>query len=154
VNNKDTNFTLSTDFSQFYSQMLNRMKNLYNFKEIRELRGLNQAEFAQALGVSREYVNKIEKGRCDVTKGIAARLQQFIQEQYQNEVPEIDILGGAHPAPPAASVPYYEQRREKKQEKTILEVPLVAQKAQAGYVRATNRWTTWIRSKNTHFHRA
>jgi transcriptional regulator with XRE-family HTH domain len=112
------------------------MKNLYNFKEIRELRGLNQAEFAQALGVSREYVNKIEKGRCDVTKGIAARLQQFIQEQYQNEVPEIDILGGAHPAPPAASVPYYEQRREKKQEKTILEVPLVAQKAQAGYVRA------------------
>jgi len=113
------------------------MQNTYNLKKIREIYNLNQAEFAQALGVSREYVNKMENGKCDVKKKVALKLQQFIEaRQAEDDSPELDMLGAAHPNPEKTVVPYYQQRREKKAEKTVIEVPLVAQKAQAGYAKS------------------
>ena len=112
------------------------MQTLPNIKQIRELYNLNQSEFAKALGISREYVNKMENGKCEVKKKLAARLQQFIQEQQGGDfLPDVELLGMAHPAPPKANIPYYEQLREKKQEKEPLQVLLVAQKAQAGYAK-------------------
>jgi phage repressor protein C with HTH and peptisase S24 domain len=51
-------------------------------------------------------------------------------------LPDVELMGSAHPAPSKMLVPYVEQRRDKKAEKTVIEVPLVAQKAQAGYAKS------------------
>lgn len=113
------------------------MKNIHNIKEIRQLHNLTQEEFALALGITRELVNKMEKGKCGVSKGTAALLQQFVQERKrENFSPDVELFGMAHPDPSALRVPYVEQRREKKAEKAVVQVPLVAQKAQAGYVKS------------------
>lgn len=112
------------------------MQYLHNLKTTRELYNLNQAEFAKVLGISREYVNKMENGKCEVKKRVATRLQQFMQErQGDGFLPEIELFGAAHSAPPKSTLPYYEQRREIKEEKAPVQVPLVAQKAQAGYAK-------------------
>ena len=113
------------------------MKNVPNLKEIRQLYNLTQEEFALALGITRELVNKMEKGKCCVSRGTSALLQQFMQErQRETFSPDVEMLGNAHPNPTKAALPYVEQRREKKQEKALIQVPLVAQKAQAGYVKS------------------
>lgn len=113
------------------------MQTVHNLKKIREICNLNQAEFAQALGVTREYVNKMENGKCDVKKKVAQKLQQFIEaRQAEGFLPDVELVGMAHSLPSKMTLPYVEQRREKKGEKTIIEVPLVAQKAQAGYARS------------------
>lgn len=113
------------------------MQNQYNLRKIREIYNLNQAEFAEALGVSREYMNKMENGKFDVKKKVALKLQQFLDARQGDEsFPELDVLGQAHPEPVNSRIPYYQQRREKKAERLILEVPLVAQKAQAGYAKS------------------
>ncbi|HUQ96197.1 MAG TPA: LexA family transcriptional regulator [Chitinophagaceae bacterium] len=112
------------------------MKNTPNLKEIRQLHNLTQEEFALALGITRELVNKMEKGKCGVSKGTAALLQQFVQErQRENFSPEVVEIGSPHPSPQKVTFPYVEQRREKKQEKAPVQVPLVAQKVQAGYAK-------------------
>lgn len=113
------------------------MAKAYNIKEIRQLYNLTQSEFAAALGLTREMVNKMEKGKCPVSKGTNALLQRFIQErQGENFSQEIDLLGQAHANPQPAATPYFEQRREHKNEQAApLQVPLVAQKAQAGYIK-------------------
>lgn len=40
-------------------------------KELREARGLTQAQLGQALGVSRQSINSIEKGRYDPSLPLA-----------------------------------------------------------------------------------
>ena len=106
-------------------------------KEIRQLYNLTQEELALALGITRELVNKMEKGKCPVSKGTKALLQNFLQDRSENISPEISLLGRAHHFPAKAVMPYFEQRRESKMNKKApLEVPLVAQKAQAGYVKS------------------
>src|SRR5687767_5743813 len=113
------------------------MANVYNIKEIRQLYNLTQEEFAAALGITRELVNKMEKGKSPVSKGTRALLQNFLQERGDNISHEISWLGAAHHHPSRTQLPYFEQRREAKIEKKApLEVPLVAQKAQAGYVKS------------------
>jgi len=112
------------------------MKTAYNIKEIRELYNLNQCELAKALGISREYVNKLENGKFEVKKKIAERLQAFVDgRKSETFLPEIELLGQPHPAPERITLPYMEQRREQKQERAPLQVPLVAQKVQAGYAK-------------------
>jgi|SRR5688500_1186582 len=113
------------------------MTNAINIKEIRQLYNLTQEEFATALGITRELVNKMEKGKSPVSKGTRALLQNFLQERSENFSPEISLLGGAHHYPSRTPLPYFEQRREAKMDKKApLEVPLIAQKAQAGYVKS------------------
>ncbi len=113
------------------------MKADHNIKEIRQLYNLTQEEFALALGVTRELVNKMEKGKCGVSKGTAALLQQFVQER-QREIfsPDVQVMGTPQATPSKLVLPYLEQRREKIAERPPVQVPLVAQKAQAGYLRA------------------
>jgi transcriptional regulator with XRE-family HTH domain len=113
------------------------MKTVHNIKEIRQLHNMTQEEFAMALGITRELVNKMEKGKCTVSKGTAALLQQFTQERQRDSVlPDVQLVGAMHPNPPKAMIPYVEQRREKKRQGAVVEAPLVAQKAQAGYVKS------------------
>src|SRR5881275_3074301 len=113
------------------------MKGSYNIKEIRQLYNLTQEEFAAALGITRELVNKMEKGKCGVSKATKYLLQNFLQErQSENISQEMTFLGisslvESQPRPQ----PYYLERREQKKEKKTLEVPLIGIKAQAGYIK-------------------
>jgi len=112
------------------------VKNSYNIKEIRQLHKLTQEEMARQLGISRELVNKMESGKCGVSKATAALLRQFLAEKKSESFShDVDIMGGAHPAPQPQNLPYFEQRREQKIEKAPLQVPLVGIKAQAGYLK-------------------
>ncbi|HEU4470316.1 MAG TPA: helix-turn-helix domain-containing protein [Flavisolibacter sp.] len=112
-------------------------KPSYNIKEIRQLYNLTQQEFAAALGITRELVNKIEKGKSSVSRATAALVQQFLRERQSENFSlsgnEVDILGVASPF--SRPEPYHLQRREQKNRSAALLVPLVGIKAQAGYVK-------------------
>mgnify|MGYP003575063619 CR=1 FL=1 len=112
------------------------MKNSYNIKEIRQLYKLTQEEMARQLGISREMVNKMESGKCGISRATQALLKQFLQEKKSEEFSQdVEMMGGAHPNPHKMAIPYFEQRREQKIEKAPLQVPLVGIKAQAGYLK-------------------
>lgn len=108
-----------------------------NIKEIRQLYNLTQEEFAQALGITRELVNKMEKGKCGVSKATRILIRNF-QEARKSEdishmpVSEVQIFGT-----PSSKVrqPYFRQRQSGRVSRRNTEVPLVGIKAQAGYIR-------------------
>lgn len=114
------------------------METSPNIKNIRQLYNLTQEEFALALGITRELVNKMEKGKCGISRGTKALLQQFVESRKcENNslqtVSDVQIFGT--PRSRAASQPYYLERREQKKTSLAMQVPLVGIKAQAGYVR-------------------
>lgn len=118
------------------------MATAQKLKEIRAAFNLSQAEFASALGLTREMVNKMESGKCGVSKATKALLQQFLQEKNSEPFPnseqishDVHFEGYPHPEPPPSFQPYVEQRRNQKYEKADSFVPLVGVKAQAGYVK-------------------
>ncbi|GAB4092233.1 S24 family peptidase [Flaviaesturariibacter terrae] len=108
-----------------------------NIKEIRQLYNLTQEEFAQALGITRELVNKMEKGKCGVSKATRILLRNF-QEARKGEdfshsaVSDVQIFGTPRPR---AQQPYFLERRSRQGSHRPTEVPLVGIKAQAGYIR-------------------
>jgi phage repressor protein C with HTH and peptisase S24 domain len=111
------------------------MQSAYNIKEIRQMYNLTQQEFAAAIGITRELVNKMEKGKSTVSKATSALIRQFIQEtkSENNSLAENNVLLGTSPARNVQ--PYHLQRREQKNVTAPLEVPLIGIKAQAGYVK-------------------
>lgn len=110
------------------------MNQSYNIKEIRQLYNLTQEEFAVALGLTRELINKMEKGKCSVSKGTKARIQNFRAErESENFSHEAVVIG--QPTMQHASLPYHLQRREQKNIKADVMVPLIGIKAQAGFVK-------------------
>ncbi|MFL5789053.1 MAG: S24 family peptidase [Flavisolibacter sp.] len=109
-----------------------------NIKNIRQLYNLTQEEFALALGITRELVNKMEKGKTGVSKATRLLIQNFLQErQSENYSQEMTFLGvpshnfEKHSNPQ----PYLLDRREQKKQSTSLQVPLIGIKAQAGYIK-------------------
>jgi phage repressor protein C with HTH and peptisase S24 domain len=113
------------------------MKIDYNIKNIRQLYNLTQEEFAMALGVTRELVNKMEKGKSSISKATKLLIQNFMEERKSEEnshsyVSDVQIFGTPHTR---SSKPYYLERREQKKKSEPFEVPLVAIKAQAGYIK-------------------
>jgi len=110
-------------------------KYSYNIKEIRQLYNLTQQELAVALGITRELVNKMEKGKMAVSKATSALINQFIQSRKSEDIShfseELQLVG----IPRKQAVPYHLQRREQKNVPAALMVPLVGIKAQAGYVK-------------------
>lgn len=54
-----------------YSAMKNRIE------EIRKERGVNQAELAKALGVSRQTISSLENGRYNPSIELAYRLSKY-----------------------------------------------------------------------------
>lgn len=109
---------------------------VYNLREIRELYNLTQGEFAEALDLTREMVNKMEKGKMKQSKATQAKLKLFLEAQKSEDNSQgVEIIGVAAENPRRSALPYMEQRREQKKEKAPLMVPLVGIKAQAGYVK-------------------
>jgi len=114
------------------------MKIDYNIKNIRQLYNLTQEEFAVALGITRELVNKMEKGKCGVSKATKLLIQNFLEQQKSEDnshsfVSDVQIFGTPHQR--TSSKPYYLERREQKKQTQPMEVPLVGIKAQAGYIK-------------------
>ena len=123
------------------------MTTNYNIKNIRQLYNLTQEEFALSLGITRELVNKMEKGKCGVSKATKLLIQRFIQERksedYSHEVvSDVEFLSGPKRDLPFA--PYYLQRQQQKNEKSNYLVPLVGIKAQAGYVKGYEQVDAYI----------
>src|SRR5687768_13731177 len=112
------------------------MKSSYNLKEIRQLHNLTQQEFADALGITRELVNKMEKGKSSISKATSALLKQFLQERksenYSQNLEDVAFFGVPQIK---KQVPYHLQRREQKNISSEFLVELVGIKAQAGYVK-------------------
>ena len=116
--------------------MLNNQKSGYNIKEIRQLYNLTQQDFAEALGITRELVNKMEKGKIGVSKATSALIRQFTQErrsEINSHYEDVELLGV--PSHRNSSLPYHLQRREQKNVPASFQVPLVGIKAQAGYIK-------------------
>ena len=114
------------------------MFEAYNILEIRELSGLSQTDFAKKIGITREVVNKMEKGRMKVSKRTAGRLQQFLQEYpIRYNWGDVNILGkSSHEGEKKAKrVSFLQQRLEGKNGASVFLVPLVGIKAQAGYIK-------------------
>lgn len=114
------------------------MNSGYNIKEIRQLYNFTQQEMAAALGMTREMINKMEKGKRSVSKSTQALLQRFMQERQgeqfsQEAVKDVQFIGVPKRS---SSLPYHLHRLEQKNEGSQYLVPLVAQKAQAGYVKS------------------
>lgn len=108
----------------------------YNLREIRQLYNLTQEEFAIALGLTREMINKMESGKCRQSRATQLKVKAFLDERKsENFSHEVDFIGIPSRGSRASAIPYYEMRREQKQERAPLMVPLVGIKAQAGYVK-------------------
>ena len=48
-------------------------------RSLREARGLTQAQLGAALGVSRQSVNSIEKGKCDPSLPLAIAIARYFE---------------------------------------------------------------------------
>ena len=104
-----------------------------NLKTIRQLYNLTQEEFAAALGITRELVNKMEKGRTGVSKATRLLVQEFLKSRKSEEIShsgsgDVEIFG-------TPRQPYHLERREQKGRPLKAEAPLVGIKAQAGFIR-------------------
>ena len=64
------------------------MKN--RLRELREARGLTQEELAKALGVTRQTIIAIEKGRYDPSLRLAFRIARF----FGVKIEDVFIYGG------------------------------------------------------------
>src|SRR5689334_15521713 len=118
--------------------MLNAMFEPHNLIEIRDLYGFSQTEFATQLGITREVVNKMEKGKMKVSKRTSLRLKKFLQEHpFGSFSGDVNILGKSSLAPEKKhnTVSFQQQRLQEKNSTTPFLVPLVGIKAQAGYVK-------------------
>lgn len=104
-----------------------------SFLEIRKLAGLSQAAFAGRLGLTRELVNKIESEKIPISKRTVQRVEAFLQTTPFSQ--EVKILGKPAQHVKKSTQPYYLERRELKARPVAYQVPLVAIKAQAGYVK-------------------
>jgi len=113
------------------------MFEVHNLIEIRRLLNMSQAEFASQLNITRESVNKMERGRSKLSKRTSNRLKQLLENNSLGEFShDVNILGKASQESANHNLPYHLQRREQKGQDVPFRVPLVAIKAQAGYIKS------------------
>jgi phage repressor protein C with HTH and peptisase S24 domain len=112
------------------------MLTAHKLIEIRKSLHLNQKDFANKLGYSREVVSKIENEKMDASKWFVAAVQK-LQQAYQlpGYEQDVKILGKISQSDRKSSKPYFEQRRDQKNILSEFLVPLVGIKAQAGYLK-------------------
>jgi DNA-binding XRE family transcriptional regulator len=53
------------------------------FRMVRETLGMNQSDFAKAIGVSQGLVSLIESGRTPVSKKVSSKLREIAEKQEQ-----------------------------------------------------------------------
>ena len=114
------------------------MSSSINIKNIRQLYNLTQEEFALALGITRELVNKMEKGKSGVSKATRLLIQKFLEERKSEENShEMTFLGipSQREVRRVDQMPYFQERRDQKQHPKMVMAPLVGIKAQAGYIK-------------------
>ena len=114
------------------------MSSSINIKNIRQLYNLTQEEFALALGITRELVNKMEKGKSGISKATRLLVQKFLEERKSEENShEMTFLGipSQREVRKVDTIPYFHERRDQKQMPKMVMVPLVGIKAQAGYIK-------------------
>ena len=112
------------------------MFDVHNLIEIRRLLNMSQAEFASQLNITRESVNKMERGRSNLSKRTVSRLKQLLEKNSLGEFShDVNIFGKTSQKGGNHNLPYHLQRREQKAQDVPFRVPLVAIKAQAGYVK-------------------
>ena len=114
------------------------MFEAHNLLEIRDLLGFSQTDFAKRLDISREVVNKMESGKMKVSKRTASRLQKLLQEHPIGvNMGDVNILGKSSQAGEKRpkGISFQKQLLQDKNTSTAYMVPLVAIKAQAGYVK-------------------
>lgn len=106
--------------------------------EIRELYGMNQSEFAKAIGYTREVINKVESGKIKASRFFVLEVQKFINSHQQPDFSQdVNILGKAsHSNGKQSTISYLDSRRIQKNETAEYLVPMVGIKAQAGYVKS------------------
>ncbi len=51
--------------------------------ELRQAKGLRPGEFAKQVNISRAYLNKIERGRCNPSVNIAGRIAEALGESIE-----------------------------------------------------------------------
>ena len=105
----------------------------FDILKIRELCNLTQHEFAQKLGVTRELINKVERGRLKGSEKLHLRIQQFLSAQGESISHE--MFSTKNSQKEGSDQPYFLQRREQKKKPVMITAPLVNIKAQAGYVK-------------------
>ena len=112
------------------------MFDVHKLIEIRRLLNMSQAEFASQLDITRESVNKMERGKSNLSKRTASRLKQLLEKNSLGEFSQdVNILRKASQKALNHNLPYHLQRREQKAQDVPFRVPLVAIKAQAGYIK-------------------
>ena len=62
------------------------MQNTYNLKKIRDIYNFNQSDLAEVLGITREYVNKMENGKAGVKKKVALKLRQLLESKQADGI--------------------------------------------------------------------
>ena len=109
----------------------------HNLLEIRRLTGMNQSDFARELKMSRESINKIERGKSPVSKRTTSRLKSLLERYSLNDLShDVNILGKtSQKESKHSNQQYLLQRREQKNIDAPFLVSLVAIKAQAGYIK-------------------
>ena len=109
----------------------------HNLLEIRKLTGMNQSDFARELKMSRESINKIERGKSPVSKRTTSRLKSLLERYSLNDLShDVNILGKtSQKESKHSNQQYLLQRREQKNIDAPFLVSLVAIKAQAGYIK-------------------
>ncbi len=121
------------------------MFNAHNIKEIRQLYNFTQEEFAQALDLTRELVNKMEKGKIGISKSTSLRIKEFMESKKgENYSQETTIIGQPASFKSSFTSSYFNQRQNKKNEKTVCLVPLVGVKAQAGYIKGYEQVDAYV----------
>jgi phage repressor protein C with HTH and peptisase S24 domain len=112
------------------------MLNVHKLVEIRKSLELNQGEFANKIGYSREVVSKVENGKMEASKWfVEAVLKLQNEHSFHNISDDVKILGKFSHTARKSQKPYLEQRQEQKNIPSQFLVPLIGIKAQAGYVK-------------------
>ena len=61
------------------------MYTVDNLIELRKLLNMSQAEFAAQLGITRESINKMERGKSNMSRRTVSRLKQLLEKHSLDE---------------------------------------------------------------------
>ena len=75
--------TESAKFRKAYDDELGRLRLAYQITELREKRGLTQAQLAEKVGVSRQAIIAIENGKYEPGLSLAMRIARVFRKRVE-----------------------------------------------------------------------